>query len=70
MGFMIALDRQYGLVRRTNSLLEGVRVAESMAAESGLRERWQERRKKLLEESEDIVEFLYQLCERAAARAL
>jgi predicted glycosyltransferase len=60
-GNLLVLEKQYGLLYNTNSLLEGVGIAEELLRQDGLRQRWQEKRGALLDDSDDIVRFMYRL---------
>ena len=66
-GFLLALERDYGLVRNVPTLGEAVELAEGLLATPDLRETWQRRRQDMLADSEDIPEFMWRVIHRAAA---
>ncbi|KPK65867.1 MAG: hypothetical protein AMK73_01695 [Planctomycetes bacterium SM23_32] len=65
VGYMDALERDYGLARSARSLPEGLRLAERLLARPNLREEWRQKRQKLLSDSEDIVMFMHNLLRKA-----
>ncbi len=68
VGFLLAMERDYQLVRNVRTLAEGVPIAEQWLVEPDLKITWQERRRRLLDDSEDIPAFLYGMIQRAIAR--
>ena len=68
-GYLQALEKKYGLLRKADSLTEAMRMGEELLRTPGVRQILQARRQKLLEESEDIVEFIFRLIEETAGRA-
>ena len=66
VGYLLALEDRYRLARNVNTLAEGVDAAADLLARPDLREEWRERRGRLLAESEDVVEFIYDALAEAA----
>ncbi|HUW81884.1 MAG TPA: DUF354 domain-containing protein [Phycisphaerae bacterium] len=67
-GYTVALEKRYHLLRSAGNLREGVRIAEDLLRRPNVRQEWQKRRRKLLDESEDVGKFMFDLIEQAAAR--
>jgi hypothetical protein len=67
-GYIRALERRYGLLHAASSLAEGLPAAEQLLGRRGLRDEWQDKRARLMEETDDIVEFVVQFVERIAAK--
>ncbi len=67
-GYLLALEKQYGLVYNINSLIDGLQIAERLLTQGDAKQLWAKRRRKLLAESEDITEFMFRLIESAARR--
>lgn len=65
-GFLLALERDYGLVRNVPTLPQGATVAEELLARPDLRQTWQGRRQRMLADSEDIPEFMWRVIHQAA----
>jgi len=65
-GYLSALEKSYGLVHNTNSLAEGVEIAERWLNQPELKAEWQHKRRRLLDDTEDVNRFLYGLIEEAA----
>ena len=57
-GYLLALEKEYGLVCNTDSLADGVKKAEDILIRPDTKRLWGQRREKLLADSEDIVEFI------------
>ena len=68
VGFLLAMERDYQLVRNVRTLAEGVPIAEQWLADPDLKTTWQRRRWRLLDDSEDIPAFLYEMIQRAIMR--
>lgn len=68
-GYLLALDEQYGLLRNTDHLSEGLQIAEQWLARADLQEAWQAKREKMLEDTEDVTEFLFRLIQRIATNS-
>jgi len=60
-GYLNALEHEYGLLRNCNALADGAEIAEQLLAREDLAQTWRRRRRRLLDESEDVVEFMYNL---------
>ncbi len=61
VGYLVALEKDFGLAFNTNSLLEGLPVAESLLARPHLAEEWRTKHERLMEQTEDITEFMHNL---------
>lgn len=66
-GYLRALESRYGLVFRPDSMDRVVRIAEDILRNPDAKADFQQKRKKLLAESQDIVEFMLTMIDRAAA---
>ncbi len=64
-GCQRALERDYQLIRCVPTMMEGLPIAEQWLATPDLRAIWQQRRQKLLDDSEDIPAFTYRMIRRA-----
>ena len=67
-GYTVALEKRYHLLHSAGDLSEGVRIAEDLLRRPNVRQEWQRRRRRLLDESEDVGKFMFDLIEQAAAR--
>jgi len=67
-GYLTVLQDRYGLLRCTDSIAEGLEIAEKWLAQGGIRQIWRARNRKLWTESEDITEFMCRLIERVVSR--
>ena len=66
-GYLLSMERDYGLVRNTDSMTEGLALAKEMLRQEKLSQVWQERRDKMLEDSEDVVKFMSRIIRRAGS---
>lgn len=67
-GFLLALERQYELVYNTDFLAQGLGVAEQWLRRPDLRRVWEAKRRAVLQDSEDVVEFQVRIIQKAGAR--
>ncbi len=65
-GYLRALENDYGLIYRPGSMKGAIEKAEELLAQPDLKEAWQKKRKKMLAESDDVVEFMLKMIDRAA----
>lgn len=65
-GYLRALENDYGLVFRPNSMNKAVQIAEEILENPNAKTEFKQNRKKLLDDSEDIVEFMLSVIDRAA----
>lgn len=65
-GYLVALEKQYGLIARAGSVAGALPIAEGLLELPDLREQWKKKREKLLAESEDVTEFQLRMIHRAA----
>ncbi len=56
-GYLLALEKRYQLVHNTDTLAQGAQIAERILRRQNLRQEWQRKRRTLLEQSDDIVQF-------------
>jgi hypothetical protein len=61
LGYLIAMERDYQLLYNCKNFPEGIEIAEKLLSDKNLKQLWQQRRKKLLDESEDINEFMFKI---------
>lgn len=61
LGYLQAMEKEYELLYNCNDFTEGMEIAEKLLNDKNLKNIWQLRRKKLLDESEDITEFMYKI---------
>lgn len=64
-GYLRALENDYGLIFRSGSMEGAIEKAEELLTQPDLKEAWQEKRKKMLAESDDVVEFMLKMIDRA-----
>lgn len=65
-GYLVALEKQYGLIARAGSVARALPIAEGLLELPDLRRQWAQKRDRLLAESEDVTEFQLRMIERAA----
>lgn len=65
-GYLRALESEYGLIFRPDSSEKALCLAEELLARGDLRESWQKKRQKMLNESDDVVEFMLEMIDRGA----
>jgi len=65
-GYLRALENQYGLIYRPESLDKALERAEELLGKPDLKEIWQSKREKMLAESDDVVEFQLAMIDKAA----
>ncbi len=65
-GYLLALEKDYGLVCNCNNIPEGLDIAEELFKDPDLKSIWQKKKEKLLDESEDITEFMFGLVNKTA----
>ncbi len=68
-GYLRALESEYGLVFRPDSMDKALEIAEEIVANPTAKAEFAEKRKKLLADSEDVVEFMLKMIDRAAREA-
>ncbi len=68
-GYLQALEKRYGVIRRTCGLAEALTVAEELAASGDARRRWRDRSRRMFAHSEDVLAFMRRMVARAAALA-
>ena len=67
-GYLRALDSDYGLVFRPDSMDKAVQIAEEILKNPNAKAEFKQKQKKLLADSEDVVEFMLTMIDRAAAK--
>jgi predicted glycosyltransferase len=68
LGYLQAMEREYQLVYNCTNFDDGVKIAEGLLKDSNLKNTWQQRRKKLLNESEDINEFMFKIAKELTSK--
>ncbi len=68
LGYMIAMEADYGLVCNSASIEEGVKIAEKLLEKENLAEEWKEKQQKFLAESDDLVEVMLEEIMGAGAK--
>ncbi len=66
-GYLTAMAEDYGLVRIAGSIDEALPIAKELLVNPALAAEWQARRKALLDDSQDVVEFMYDTLVEAAS---
>ncbi len=64
-GYLVALEKQYGLIARAGSVAGALPIAEGLLELPDLRKQWAKKREKLLAESEDVTEFQLRMIHQA-----
>ena len=64
-GYLRALEDEYQMIYRPGTTDEALEIAEELLQRSDLGQVWQEKRWKMLDESDDVVEFMWNMVERA-----
>lgn len=67
-GYLRALERKYGLIRRTNGFAEALDLAEELVGSADPRRTWRRKSARMFDESEDVLAFMRHMVERAAAK--
>ncbi|MBL7216039.1 MAG: DUF354 domain-containing protein [Phycisphaerae bacterium] len=65
-GYLRALESEYGLVFRPDSMEKAVQIAEDILRNPNAKAEFREKQKKLLADSEDVVAFMVTMIDRAA----
>jgi predicted glycosyltransferase len=65
-GYLRALENQYKLIFRPDSLDKALEIAEELLNNEDLKQNWQEKRQKMLAESDDVTQFQLDMIDRAA----
>jgi len=65
-GYLLALENEYGMVFRPDSMEKAVRIAEDILKNPKAKTEFGIKQKRLLADSEDIVEFMIKMIDRAA----
>ena len=65
-GYLRALEHEYGMIFRPGTFERGVAKARELFEDPDLARKWQAKRQKLLAQSDDVVEFMLAMIERAA----
>jgi uncharacterized protein len=68
-GYLLALERDWGLLRNANTLAEGLQIAQDLLAQPDLRQQWMRRREDMLGKCEDVNEFMLRVITEAAETA-
>lgn len=61
LGYLMAMEKRYELLYNCKSFSAGLEIAEKLLNTNNIKQLWQQRRKKLLDESEDINEFMLKI---------
>jgi len=69
LGYLQAMEREYQLVYNCRNFYEGTEIAERLLKTENLRQIWQNRRQKLLNDSEDINEFMFKIAENLVKKS-
>ncbi len=64
-GYLVALEKRYGLIARAGSIKAAAPIAEGLLELPNLRQTWMQKRDKLLAESDDVTDFQLCMIERA-----
>lgn len=64
-GYLSALEKEYGLIYRPDSLDKAFGIADELLGRPNLKEEWRDKRDKMLGESDDVVEFQLSMIDRA-----
>jgi predicted glycosyltransferase len=63
-GYLRALEKEYELIYRPNSIDKALKTAEELLGKTDLKQLWQEKRKRLLAESDDVTKFQLEMIDR------
>lgn len=66
-GYLRALEKEYGLIFRPDSMEEAVSIAEDILQDPGGKANFRIKQQKLLEDSEDVTAFMVRMIDQAAA---
>ncbi len=66
LGYLIALEKKYGLVFRPTSMTKAIQIAESILTNPDANKKFMQIRHRLLEDSEDVVNFMLKMADRAS----
>ncbi len=65
-GYLRALDSEYGLVFRPNSMEKATEIAEDILKNPDAKAQFKQKQQKLLADSEDVAQFMLSMIDRAA----
>jgi len=65
-GYLRALENEYNLIYRPESLDKALEKCEELLGQPDLKEVWQRKREKMLAESDDVIEFQLAIIDKAA----
>jgi predicted glycosyltransferase len=68
VGYLSALEHQYGLAFNTDSLRLGLPIAERLLGQADLRNEWRSRVDRLMLQSDDVTRFMLDLVDRTVGR--
>jgi len=64
-GYLRALQKDYGLLFRPATTAQALEIAETILRQPDCKQQFREKRQRLLEDSEDVVEFMLKMIDRA-----
>ena len=65
-GYLRALENEYGLIFRPESMDETLEIAQRLLRQPDLRDTWRAKQQKMLAESDDVAQFMLDMIDRAA----
>jgi hypothetical protein len=65
LGCLEAFEKEYGLLFQPGSIAKAVEKAQQLLQRADLRQVWQDKRQKMLSESDDVVKFQLEMIDRA-----
>jgi len=66
-GYLRALQKDYGLLFRPATTAQALEIAETILRQPDCKQQFRQKRQRLLEDSEDVVEFMLKMIDLAAA---
>ncbi|PKL50387.1 MAG: hypothetical protein CVV39_01655 [Planctomycetes bacterium HGW-Planctomycetes-1] len=61
LGYLMAMERDYQLLYNCKNFPAGLEIAGKLLSDKNIKQLWRQRRQKLLDESEDINEFMFKI---------
>lgn len=63
-GYLLALEKEYDMVYNTTTIEAGTAIAEKLLAMPDLKQQWRQKQQNLLDQSDDLCEFMIQTFNR------
>jgi hypothetical protein len=65
-GYLLSLEKDYDIIYRTGSFDEALDKAAELLSKPDLKDLWRQKQKKLLDDSDDVTDFMIEMIDRAS----